>query len=402
MPKLLQINATCNWGSTGHIAEQIAVLAEGHGWDCYIAHGARYVRKSSIKTIPIGSKIGNMVHALVSLLQGRHGLSSTRATNIFIESIRSINPDIIHLHNIHGYYINYKILFEFLKESNIPVVWTLHDCWSMTGQCTHFESVGCEKWQTGCEHCSLLGASYKTLVDRSRKNWELKKSLFSSVDNLTIVPVSHWLEDVVKKSYLQNLRTVVIHNGIDLKVFRPVDIKKQDLGLDEDKRTVLGVSSEWGAKKGLNDFIELSKNSEIQVVLIGVTAQQKAELPKNIIAVERTHSQEELAKYYSVADVFVNPTYEDSLPTVNLEALACGTPIVTYRTGGSTETIDEKTGIVVEKGDIDGLLKAIRYITEKGKASFLDACRDRAVNCFNKEIKFEEYIHLYNSLLVTK
>ena len=402
MASILQINATCNWGSTGHIAEQIATLAEERGLDCYVAHGARYVRKSSIKTIPIGSKMGNEVHALISMLFGRHGLSSTHATKEFIKTIQSIKPDVVHLHNIHGYYINYKILFEFLKDSKIPVVWTLHDCWSMTGQCTHFESVGCNKWQTGCEHCPLLDASYRTIVDRSRKNWELKRYLFSSVENLTIVPVSYWLEGVVKKSFLKNSRTMVIHNGIDTDMFKPVTVSRKELGLNGDKPVVLGVSSEWGRKKGLNDFIELSKNTDIQVVLIGVTEQQKKTLPKTIIAIERTHNQEELVKYYSAADVFVNPTYEDSLPTVNIEALACGTPVVTYRTGGSPEILDENTGIVVKKGDISGLLKAIRSIEEKGKSSFSVACRDRAVNCFNKEKKFEEYIHLYNSLLVTK
>lgn len=399
MSTLLQINATCNWGSTGRIAEQIAILAEEHGWDCYIAHGARYVRKSSIKTIPIGSIMGNTVHALISLLFGRHGLSSTSATKEFIKTVYLIKPDIIHLHNIHGYYINYKILFEYLKESKIPVVWTLHDCWSMTGQCTHYESVGCNKWQTSCEHCPLLGASYKTLVDRSRKNWTLKKSLFSSVENLTIVPVSYWLEDVVKKSFLQNSRTIVIHNGIDIGIFKPLKVSRIDLRLDSDRPVVLGVSSEWGEKKGLNDFIELSKNSEFQVVLIGVTEKQKAKLPRTITAIERTHNQEELVKYYSTADVFVNPTYEDSLPTVNIEALACGTPVVTYRTGGSPEILDENTGIIVEKGDVEGLIKAIETIRENGKTAYSQACRDRAVRHFNKDNIFEDYINLYNSLI---
>ena len=399
MSRLLQINATCNWGSTGCIVEQIASLAEKKGWDCFIAHGARYVRESSIKTIPIGSKIDNHFHAIQSMFLGKHGLSSTLATKAFLKKIESIQPDVIHLHNIHGYYINYRLLFEFLKTYNHPVVWTFHDCWPMTGQCTHFETIDCHRWKTGCYKCPLLDASYKSFVDRSQKNWNLKRSLFTSLNNLTIVPVSHWLDGVVKESFFNNSRTYVIHNGIDLNVFKPLRISRSDLGIDHGKIIVLGVSSEWGRKKGLNDLVKLSENPEYQVVLIGVTKQQKLKLPQRIMAIEHTYNQEELVKYYSAADVFVNPTYEDSLPTVNLEALACGTPVVTYRTGGSSETIDESTGAIVKKGDLDGLVKAIESIRIAGKESYLVSCRNRAINLFNKNDRYEDYVSLYEGLI---
>lgn len=401
MCKLLQINATCNWGSTGRIAEQIALLAQRSGWDCYTAHGARYVRESATKTIKVGSKADNRMHALMSLLIGGHGLGSKRATRLFVEAIKEISPNIIHLHNIHGYYLNYLVLFDYLKTCGIPVVWTLHDCWPMTGQCTHFELVGCEKWKTdeGCNHCPQLGASYKTIVDRSHRNWQLKKETFTVVENLTIVTVSKWLKNIVKESYLGGKPVKVIHNGVDLNCFKPVSVTRKELGLDEKKPVVLGVSSEWGQKKGIKEFVDLAKSDTYQVVMIGVTEQQLKSLPSSIKVIMRTHNVHELVKYYSVADVFVNPTYEDSFPTVNIEALACGTPVITYRTGGSPEAIDDETGIVVEQGDVNGLRRGIDMIVAKNKDELSSICRNRAERFYNKDDRFNDYVELYNSLI---
>ena len=311
MPKLLQINATCNWGSTGRIAEQIAVLAQNQGWDCYTAHGARYVRVSATETIQVSSGTDNRLHALKSLLLGGHGLGSKHSTRLFIEAIKKISPDIIQLHNIHGYYLNYLVLFDYLKTSGIPVVWTLHDCWPMTGQCTHFELIGCEKWKSsdGCSHCPQLEASYKTIIDRSDRNWHLKKETFTAVENLTIVTVSEWLKNIVRESYLGGKPVKVIHNGVDLNCFKPASVTCKELGLDEERPVVLGVSSEWGEKKGIKEFIELAKNDSYQVVMIGVTERQLKALPPNIKVIKKTNNVQELVKYYSVADVFVNPTY---------------------------------------------------------------------------------------------
>ena len=401
MSRLLSINATLNWGSTGRIVEQIAQLAQSSGWDCYTAHGARYIRESSPRTIQVSSEFDNRLHAIKSFLMGGHGLGSKHSTRLFVEAIKGINPDIIHLHNIHGYYINYPILFNYLKECNIPVVWTFHDCWSMTGQCTHFELIGCKKWKSveGCNHCPQLGASYKTIVDRSHRNWKLKKEIFTAVENLTIVTVSEWLKNIVENSFLGAKSIKVIHNGVDLNCFKPTPVTRMELGLDEEKPVVLGVSSEWGKKKGIKEFIELAMNETYQVVMIGVTEQQLKSLPSSIKAIKRTNNVKELVKYYSVADVFVNPTYEDSFPTVNLESLACGTPVVTYRTGGSPEAIDEETGIIVEQGDLLGLIKSIEIITSKKKDEISSICRRRAERLFNKDDRFNDYIDLYNSLI---
>lgn len=398
MPKLLQINTTLNCSSTGRIAEQIALLAQSKDWDCYIAHGGRYIGKSAIKTYQISSDFDNKLHAVKSMACGMHGLGSTAATVKFVKWIKSLKPDIIHLHNIHGYYLNYQVLFDYLGKADIPVVWTLHDCWTMTGQCTHFVEADCEKWKTGCHDCQLLQYGYKTYVDRSEKNWLLKNNMFNLVKNMTLVTVSKWLESVVKESILKKYPTKVIYNGIDLNIFTPSTCSRQSLGLNN-KFTVLGVSSGWGKAKGLNEFIELSKIPELQVVLIGVQDALIGKLPKEIKAIKRTNNQAELVAYYSLADVFVNPSHADSFPTVNLEAMACGTPVVAYNVTGSPEAIDEQTGIIVPKNNLDELKLAINAIREKGKAYYSRNCIEKARREYEKGARFNDYIALYNRLL---
>lgn len=404
MPRLVQINATCNWGSTGRIMEQISILAEEKGWDCYIAHGGRYIRPSTQKTIQISSKLDNLFHAIKGEYLGLHGLGSILATKAFIHEIEKIKPDIIHLHNIHGYYINYKILFDYLSKANIPVVWTLHDCWSMTGHCTHFDAVGCDKWRIECHDCPLLMAQYKSrLFDRSRSNYQKKKEYFTSLDNMTIVPVSKWLEEIVKQSYLSKYRVFVINNGIDLNIFKPVlgDLRKQ-LKIGKDKIILLGVASDWGKEKGWDEFIRLSQNPAFQVIMIGLTTGQIKVLPDSIVKKQHTSSQQELLEYYTMADMLINPTYNDSFPTVNIEAQACGTPVVTYRTGGSPEILDNTTGIVVEKGDFEALMNAISIIKKNDKKYYSENCISRVNRLYNKDDKYNEYIKLYNEILDTK
>ena len=404
MPKIVQINATCNWGSTGRIAEQIGLLATEHGWDCFIAHGARYVRGSKLKAIPVGSKFDNMLHALKSKFLGGHGLGSKQSTQNLVEKLKEIQPDIVHLHNIHGYYINYPILFKYLSEANISVVWTLHDCWSMTGHCTHFDSIGCDRWKTGCYDCPQKKAQYGTvLLNRAKRNYQLKKECFTSVSNLTVVTVSKWLGRIVQDSYLKDATLRVINNGIDLNIFRPVttDLKSR-LNIPEEKKILLGVASDWGVEKGLNEFVKLSEDPRCQVVLIGLTDEQIKALPSSIIAIQRTSNQQELVEYYTMADMLVNPTYNDSFPTVNIEALACGTPVVTYRTGGSPEILSPETGIVVDRGDYDALVGAIETCCKNGKSFYSDACVKRANNLYNKDERFMDYIELYEELLSKK
>ena len=401
MPKLIEINTTLNSGSTGRIAEQIAAKAQEHGWDCFYAHGGRYIGKSQFPAIQVSSKCDNYVHAFIGEYLGRHGLGSTIATKRFVEKIKEINLDVIHLHNIHGYYLNYKVLFEYIAESKIPIVWTLHDCWSFTGHCTHFDNAGCNKWKTGCGECPLQMAQYKSrLIDRSRKNYLLKKQLYSNLTNMTIVPVSHWLESLVEQSILKRFQVRVIHNGINLSVFKPTENKiRERFNIPENKMMVLGVIGSGFDEKGKDEFVELSKQNNLQIVLVGLTANDKIGLPDNIIQLGRTSCHAELAEYYSAADVMLNPTYNDTFPTINIEALACGTPVITYKTGGSPEILDENTGIVVEKGDMSGLRQAIDTIRSIGKSSYSQPCRERAELYFNKDDRYEDYVRLYEDLI---
>lgn len=402
MPLLLQINVTLNSGSTGRIAEQIAQKASDSGWNCYHAHGGRYIGRSSFPSIQVSTKIDNFIHAFEGEYLGLHGLGSALATKQFVKKIHKINPDIIHLHNIHGYFLNYKILFDYLAEIKTPVVWTLHDCWSFTGHCTHFDNAGCNRWKTECGGCPLQMAQYKSrLIDRSRRNYLLKKSLYEKLRNVTIVPVSHWLEGLVGESILGRFPIRVIQNGIDLNVFKPTkNTIREHYAIPNNKQLVLGViGSGFGLEKGRKDFIELAKRDDLQIMLVGLAGDDFNGLPDNIIKLGRTNSQAELAEYYSAADVMLNPTYNDTFPTTNIEAIACGTPVITYKTGGSPEILDTNTGIVVEKGSLDGLNGALKTIKDYGKPFYTKACRERAVKFFNKEERFEDYIRLYEEVI---
>jgi glycosyltransferase involved in cell wall biosynthesis len=402
MKSVLQINSVVNSGSTGRIAEEIGQIAIAAGWESYIAYG-RHARTSQSKLIKIGSDWDIRMHGLQTRLFDRHGLASTAATREFVEQIKKIKPDIIHLHNIHGYYINIEILFRYLKDANIPVVWTLHDCWPITGHCAYFTFVECDKWKTQCFSCpQKKGYPSSYFLDRSKQNHKQKRKLFTSVHDITIVPVSNWLADIVKQSYLKDYPIRVINNGIDVNVFSPQsrDGIRLKYGL-ADKFVLLGVATAWGRRKGLHDFIELSKilkDDEI-IVLVGLNENQIKILPENVIGISRTESVQQLAEFYSAADVFLNPTWEDSFPTTNLEALACGTPVVTYRTGGSPEALTPKTGFVVEQGDLASIRKAIDTVKSKGKAFYSAACRERATKMFNKNDRYAEYLQLYEQML---
>lgn len=398
MPTLLQINSTANWGSTGKIAEQIGELVMSHGWDSYIAYG-RYANNSQSQLIRIGSKVSQAWHLLISRLFDRHGLASKCATKRLIKKIGQIKPDIIHLHNIHGYYINYEILFNYLQSIDTPVVWTLHDCWAFTGHCAHFVEQECYKWRIGCDNCPLRDSYPKSFSDRANKNYKLKSTLVRSRRNIAIVPVSNWLANFVRQSFLKDKQITVINNGIDTNVFYPQQTQEKEY------YNILGVSSTWSNSKGLNDFYKLRTildADKYHITLVGLTKQQIADLPDGIIGIERTNSIQELAHIYSDASVFVNPTYADTFPTTNLEALSCGTPIVTYKTGGCPETICSNSGIIVEQGDIKALKRAIEQVCSNGKAYYNRACRKRAEEYFDKNKCFLQYLELYNELLKTR
>lgn len=403
MPTLLQINSVANTGSTGRIAEGIGQTAIKAGWKSFIAYG-RYAYSSQSELIKIGNKWDIWNHVLQTRLFDKHGLTSKGSTKKLIQRIEQIKPDIIHLHNIHGYYLNYPVLFEYLSPSNIPVVWTLHDCWPFTGHCAYFSYLGCEKWKLQCKHCPNL-KEYPTSfgLDNSNTNYLLRKKYFTSISNLTLVPVSDWLENLVHQSFLKKCYSQRIYNGVDTAIFHPMPTSNSILNKYPipNSNFVLGVANVWEKRKGLQDFIQLRKflPAFYSIVLVGLNSRQITELPNGIIGIQRTENIEQLRDLYASALAFVNPTWEDNFPTTNLESLACGTPVITYRTGGSPEAISPETSFVVEQGDIQGMVNAIEKICQEGKENYSKACRDRAVRYFNKEERFQEYIDLYNQIL---
>lgn len=399
--KVLQINSVCGIGSTGRIAIDIHNILIEQGHDSYIAYG-RNLPKNCDNVIKIGTRIDNYTHLAKTRVLDKHGFGSKKATIKFIDEVKELDPDIIHLHNIHGYYINIEILFNYLKEANKPVVWTLHDCWSFTGHCAYFDYVGCDKWKTRCYRCPEKKAYPSSLIfDNSKNNYLNKKEIFTGVKNLTIVTPSQWLANLVQDSFLNEYPVNVINNGIDLNTFRPNagDFRKK-FNLNG-KFIILGVASVWDRRKGLKYFVELAdKVSEDEViVLVGLTEKQMNQIPENIIGITRTNNVQELVDIYSSADVFVNPTLEDNFPTTNLEALACGTPVVTFDTGGSPESINSKTGCIVKTKSSKEIYENIRQIKAQGKRSYERSCIQKAITHYSKVDKFNEYIILYKNIL---
>lgn len=400
MPTLLQINIASNWGSTGKIMEQIGLCAQAHGWESYVTYGRNeYHNPSKNHVIRIGSTLDAYEHYAENLFLDNEGLASRLSTKTFLKKVDEIKPDVVHLHIIHDHYMNYPMLFKYLADKNIPVVWTQHDQWATTGHC-YYNLVECERWKEECHDCPL---SKWYSLDRSRRNFRLKKQFLAAIPSLTIVPVSEWLGDNIRQSHLKDRNIEVIHNGIDIKTFSPLPTNAHDrYGIDKNKNIVLGVAALWDARKGLNDFYALAKrlpDDEYAIVIVGQRTEdiKHVENGCQMVFVDRTQNALELAQLYSSASVFINPTYQDNYPTTNLEALACGTPVITYRTGGSPEAVDEKTGIVVEQGNVEALAEAIRKMKEKPLSS--EDCRRRAVEHFDKDKCFEEYIDLYEKVI---
>ena len=407
MLKLFQINVVANSGSTGKIAEQIGILARNNGWDCYMAYG-RWAYNSSLKLYKIGTKKDVYLHGLKSLLLDKHALGSKRATKELIEEIRKVKPDLIHLHNIHGYYLNLPLLCDFLAEYGKPIVMTLHDCWTVTGHCVHFQDINCDKWIKGCHHCTNLKGYPKSLfIDNTQNNWNIKKKAFRKIlPLLTIVPVCNWLGDIVSQSYLKEANRRVIVNGIDLDVFKPkenVSAIRTKYKLDN-KFVILAVSNGWNSTKGFEDILWLRErlSDEYVFVMVGVSPKQKNNLPPGIVGICKTENVNQLAELYVMADVFLNPTYQDTLPTVSIEALACGTPVIGYNTGGSADIIDENVGVLIERGRKDKLLFSLQELKSVGKEFYQKKCREKAISQFDNQKCFQSYLDLYNDLLKDK
>ncbi len=368
--RALLINAVCGIRSTGRICTDLACELEAQGYEVKIAYGREEVPEQYQKyAIRIGNAFDVYWHALMSKVLDQRGLWSRAATKKFLKWADKYNPDLLWLHNIHDHFINIELLFEWIKKRpNMIVKWTQHDCWSFTGSCFHFTHSSCRQWQTACETCpSKALVANPPLIRTPRKNYKKKKQFFLGVKNMTLITPSNWLKSLINGSFLCDYNVIVHHNEIDETIFKPTksDFREQ-YGL-LDKRIILGVASAWNKQKGIDDFIRLSKmlNDDEVIVLVGLSSKQRKHIPADIIAIERTNSIKELAGIYSSANVFVNLTYEDTYPTVNLEAQACGTPCITYRTGGSPESVPAEN--VIEVGELGNVLVRIREICAKNQ-----------------------------------
>lgn len=397
--RVFYVNSVCGTGSTGRIVTDLCEVLQNEGHDVFVAYGiGQASRIEADKTICINNKIGYYTHNFVSRLTDRAGFYSSLETEKLITAIKEFQPDLIHLHNLHGYYLNIAILFRFLSSADIPVVWTLHDCWPMTGHCAHFDYANCDKWKNGCNHCPQLSSYPKScFLDQSARNYEEKKNLFTAVKNMTIITPSEWLAGIVKQSYLSKYPVYTIPNGIDLNIFKPTESDFRERHQIGDKTMVLAVSNVWSEKKGFSDVCKLAQildHEEYQVVMVGLTKKQIEVIPESIVPITRTNSIEELVEIYSAADVFINTTYQDTFPTVNLEALACGAPVITYETGGSPEAINMLCGRTIKRGDFSEMANVIVQMKHCRKEDAIARAKQ-----FNRTTQYGKYLNLYQAIL---
>ncbi len=397
---IVSVNAV-PYGSTAKIMTGIARVCSSEKIENITATGYSYhpMKELPENNIKIGNAFDKFSHMTRGRLTGESGRYSRLATKSFLKKVEKLKPDTIHLHNIHGDFLNLPMLFDYIRSRRLRVVWTLHDCWAFTGRCPYFDRTKCDRWKSGCGLCPYPKKSYpQTTFDKSAEMWRLKKAWFTGIENMTVVTPSQWLADLVKESFLRDYPVKVIHNGIDLSVFKPTESDfRQRQGIGE-RVMLLGVADSWEARKGLDVFVELSKRldpAKYRIVLVGTNESVDKQLPDSILSVHRTQNQRELAEIYTAADLFVNPTREENYPTVNMESLACGTPVLTFRTGGSPEIVDETCGAVVECDDIDALESEIVRITEE-KPFTVESCLRRASR-FDQNERYREYIDLYQS-----
>lgn len=390
--RIVQINATCGAGSTGKICVAVSRLLSERGIENHILY------TSGKSDYPLGIRYASdryiKLQALLSRITGRYGFVSRRATSRLLRHLDRLSPDVIHLHNLHGHNVDLGRLLAYIRQRGIKVYWTFHDCWAFTGYCPYFDMAACDRWESGCRDCPQR-RGFSWFFDRSATLQAQKRELLKDLD-LTVITPSEWLAGLVRRSFLGAYPIRVINNGIDLSVFRPRESElKRRLGI-EGKHLLLGVAFDWSPRKGLDVFVELARrlDDRFRILLVGVDGRTAAALPDSILTVGRTKSQAELAEIYSAADLFVNPTREENYPTVNMESLASGTPVLTFRTGGSPEMLDEATGFVVEKDDIDGLERVILSL-EYTAPGMREACLRKAA-AFDQGERFREYLALYD------
>lgn len=419
--KVLQINQVYKYGSTGRIVNDLKMAAAQESIEMYVAYGyptAINIVGNEENVLCLQPKpLVRKLNILRTRLFDHHGFYNEAETRKLIKWMNEIKPDIIHLHNIHSHYVNIKMLFEYIKCGRIPVIWTLHDCWPFTGHCAYFDYAHCNKWKFGCHTCPSLREYPSTwFFDRSSRNYKDKKNIFTGVENLTFVSPSQWLCDIQQQSFLKDRRCIVINNGIDIRIFKPTENKARDSYGIIDKKMILAVAARLALRKGRKYLLELPDylNEDEILVVVGLSKGQEQLFPVNnkVICIHRTKTADELISWYSAADVFINPTLEDNFPTTNIEALACGTPVVTFQTGGSVEAvldneeIEEENGIrytsvgaVVPKGDMEALVCAIRRIVRNGKNFYTKNCKEKAKKNYEKVTQYNKYIKLYHQII---
>lgn len=397
---VVQINFSCTWGSTGKICDSVSKLLSEQEIENYIFYIYGDNPNNNSNYIKYGNWVYTKFQALKSKIFGNYGFNSLLSTKWLIGELDKLKPDIVHIHNIHGHDCNFELLFKYLREKGIKIFYTFHDCWAFTGYCPHFAMANCNRWLNGCGNCILRKRS-SWFFDKSSMNLARKKAALDGLD-LTVITPSVWLAKLVNASFLKNYPVKIVNNGIDLSVFKPTEGRFRKIYNLEQKKVVLGVALMWSESKGLDVFIQLANTlpTEYQIVLVGTDDAVDKQLPSNIISIHRTQNQQELTEIYSAADVFVNPTREENYPTVNMESIACGTPVLTFRTGGSPEMLDNTCGSVVDCDDIDALEKEIiRICTEKPYPK--EACVERAKE-FDQNERFKEYLDLYARVNVAR
>lgn len=390
--KLVQINTVCN-GSTGRIMNQIQQTAENEGWEAYSFFGRG--KPANEKCYKITNMVDVLYSVFLTRVFGLHGYGCKRATKKLIKNIEKINPDVIQLHNIHGYYINIKILFDYLKNCNKKIVWTLHDCWAFTGHCSHFDYVECDKWKTQCEKCIQKNQYPKSIIkDKSYTNYLLKKETFNDVKNMILITPSEWLAKNVKESFLQKYKVKVINNGIDLKIFKPTESNFRKENELEDKFVILGIANIWNERKGLNVFINLSKklDERYKIVLVGLKHKQIKKLPKNIIGIQQIDDIKKLVEIYTMADLFINPSTEETMGLTTVEAMACGTYVLVNNKTAIPEVINKYSGDIVNNNNIEQYIEKIYKLKDKLYKS--EECSKQAQK-YDHLKKYNEYLKIY-------
>lgn len=401
--KILRITTEINRSSIGRTTEQIGKLIIAEGWESYIAWGRTDGESKSYK-IHIGGRFSVYSHVLLTRLFDMHGYGSYFATKRFVREVEKIKPDIIHLHDIHGYYINIKVLFNYLRESKIPVVWTHHDNWAFTGHCGSIPE-GCDKWKTKCHNCPCYKAyPHSWFIDGSSRNYLYKKNLFTSLKQIYNVGVSEWTCNELKNSFLNKYPIERIYNGVDTSIFKPNDTvsdyirKKYQLG---DGVLLTAVATAWSKSKGTEDYFELRKiiDKKYTIVFVGAPQSLIDELPEGIIGIRRTDSMKELAMIYSASSIVLNLSKSESFGKTTVEGLACGIPGIVYDISASPELLDKETGVVVKYNNIDGVAAAIETIMSWDRINTAKACRERVLQLFSIEKNWKKYIDLYKKIL---